>query len=582
MPAACYLPDLLPPEITRRVLEYAKLPDLAAFGAASRLSYEYATDFIWKDLILRDQYKEFDISPEESKLLRNHTIEVMELDEDSDGDEKGSISHKILNCNLKTELEYQRDEHDDTPIIKKCITLVKKPQLAAKVRTLTLSCHMPAPDIFEELAGTVFCAQSLSSDWRTIELLRLAILNMVNVHTLRLSFPHYNLARTALHDFFYKNRPRHTPIRRLWLESCDVYCDNLYEDTFDMEGLQSIRVRRLKTLSSADINKSRWGMEGMSRSGARHSRRDGAGGRMDNYVMNSYYEDQHRPRLHGNLDFRPIPQREVARCSDPGSIIFDKYMFEAIPEVESLLESHQAAYNSMLPPLNEFKPLLLTADELDMPMNFDSNDLHLLKMLRLPFESLTHLNIDWLIGPFIQNGQNILSLPSRYNCFLSALSHLRFKHLKTFQLRNAISPGCEIPSHVFLLHPVDVPMAQHPVDAEMAGHPKNQKLKIDFLSFLESHQNLVCLAWPMEYFLPSNANPDYTERIQQVIENLGNTLETLRVDVKFSHNGEKQTGERGLGQRSRFICDIASRMRKVKTIKMEVSKLCLCRPMIEC
>jgi hypothetical protein len=93
MPAICYLPDLLPPEITRRVLEYANLPDLAAFGAASGLSYEYATDFIWKDLILRDQSKEFDLSSEESKLLRDHTIKVMELDEDSGGDEEGNTSH---------------------------------------------------------------------------------------------------------------------------------------------------------------------------------------------------------------------------------------------------------------------------------------------------------------------------------------------------------------------------------------------------------------------------------------------------------------------------------------------------------
>jgi hypothetical protein len=92
MSLICYLPSHLPAEITRRVLEYAKLPDLAAFGATSKLSYEYATDFLWADLILRDQSKEIDLTPGEATQLKKHTIEVRGIEPvPQEGDEEGSI-----------------------------------------------------------------------------------------------------------------------------------------------------------------------------------------------------------------------------------------------------------------------------------------------------------------------------------------------------------------------------------------------------------------------------------------------------------------------------------------------------------
>jgi F-box associated protein len=92
MSSICYLPSHLPAEITRRVLEYAKLPDLAAFGATSKLSYEYATDFLWTDLILRDQSKELDLTSDEVALLKKHTIEVQGIEPvPQEEDEEGSV-----------------------------------------------------------------------------------------------------------------------------------------------------------------------------------------------------------------------------------------------------------------------------------------------------------------------------------------------------------------------------------------------------------------------------------------------------------------------------------------------------------
>jgi hypothetical protein len=75
----------------------------------------------------------------------------------------------------------------------------------------------------------------------------------------------------------------------------------------------------------------------------------------------------------------------------------------------------------------------------------------------------------------------------------------------------------------------------------------------------------------MELFIPFTVQ--HNERVEKVIETWGNALETLRIDVEFSRDGEKQEGERGAAQRRHFICDIASRMRKIKTIKMEVSEI---------
>jgi hypothetical protein len=83
------------------------------------------------------------------------------------------------------------DDHDDTPIIKRLFLLASTPRLASKVRTVTHRCHLPTPAIFAELPHMSFSDQSLSSDARTIALLRFAILNMVGVHTLRIIFPHY-------------------------------------------------------------------------------------------------------------------------------------------------------------------------------------------------------------------------------------------------------------------------------------------------------------------------------------------------------------------------------------------------------
>src|ERR1700760_1334379 len=253
---------------------------------------------------------------------------------------------------LIVEIDFDIDHHDDTPIVQKLIVLIKKPALAAKVRTVTHLCHFPGPDIFDELMTTSFTSQSLSSDWRTIELLRLAIRNMVNVHTLRLYFPHYNLGRVLLNDFFDKLRPRNVSIRRLWLENCDIFCDNLYSTSFDLTGLQSIRIRRIKSFYSPAGSFDDASHLSLSRDGSYRPKLDGAGGYMRTWHHTPNDENLTRPRLDGrSAVFKAVPARDVSPCSSPGSVIFNRHMYENIPEANLILESRKRLLSS-LPPLN--------------------------------------------------------------------------------------------------------------------------------------------------------------------------------------------------------------------------------------
>jgi hypothetical protein len=465
-------------------------------------------------------------------------------------------------------LDYSIDHHDDTPIVQKLIILIKDPHLASKVRTVTHLCHIPGPDMFDELMTASFISHSLSSDWRTIELLRLAIRNLVNVHTLRLYFPHYNLGRVLLNDFFATSRPRNSPIRKLWLENCDIFCDNLYSDTFNMVGLESIRVRRLKSFYHPlgyyedAIHLS------FARDGFYLDKLDGAGRSIHTWYHSPHNERSTCPKLDGRSDiFKAVPTRDVTPCTSPGSVIFDRYMYQNIPEVDIILESRKELVKS-LPPLNvDVRPIQRLGDAPSTRVfTYESNDIHLTRMLTLPWESLKHLNLDWILVP-VMNHQH--PIPQRQYILIAQLSALKFRNLTSFQFRNAVSSECHLPDRISLLHPLEI---NGDWTAQDGSKAPELNIKIDLLTFLENHPNLTCLAWPMDLFYPSVVESQYMKRIDNVVENLANNLETLRVDVKFDVRGERQVGDIRTGTGKQFIRLFASRMRVVKTIKMEVRR----------
>jgi hypothetical protein len=99
-----------------------------------------------------------------------------------------------------------RDEHDDTPIIKKLLVLAQNKRIAGKVRVLTHRCHLPLPAIFSELPLICFENATLSSDWRTVQLALLAVANMENMRVVRVLGGHYNLSSALLNGFYGPER----------------------------------------------------------------------------------------------------------------------------------------------------------------------------------------------------------------------------------------------------------------------------------------------------------------------------------------------------------------------------------------
>jgi hypothetical protein len=114
---------------------------------------------------------------------------------------------------------------------------------------------------------------------------------------------------------------------------------------------------------------------------------------------------------------------------------------------------------------------------------------------------------------------------------------------------------------------------------------------------MEAHPKLHCLAWPMDHFFTFApvCTVAVKDRIQTVIDRLGQTLVDLRIDCQYSGHGESLSDdsadphadrgkclpfEEGLGvapltcagltqARRRFITDFAARMHKLQSIKIE-------------
>lgn len=60
------------------------------------------------------------------------------------------------------------------------------------------------------------------------------------------------------------------------------------------------------------------------------------------------------------------------------------------------------------------------------------------------------------------------------------------------------------------------------------------------ISFMEAHPNLRCLAWPMEMFF-NGAKGERSARVNEIIENLAQSLVELRVDTMYNAAGDFQT-----------------------------------------
>jgi hypothetical protein len=165
----CQLENL-PEELLQLIVSHLNSVHLKNAALASRTLYRHASDLLWQNVCLVDKRTVHEYGDPDDILsdVRDHE---------------------------------RPDEHDDTPVIEKLYILATNPTLASKVQTLTHRCHLPTPNIFTELPRMYFDADNLSKDERLHKLLKVAVWNMVNVHTLRIVYGHWHLTTALISGF---------------------------------------------------------------------------------------------------------------------------------------------------------------------------------------------------------------------------------------------------------------------------------------------------------------------------------------------------------------------------------------------
>ncbi|KAF2090228.1 hypothetical protein K490DRAFT_35015 [Saccharata proteae CBS 121410] len=481
----------LPQELIEAVLPYLSQPDLLRFALACRWAYSQAIPYLWRDLELVDCWS---IHPKDSRP------QLQSLRCDSDGG----------------------DEHDDTPIIKKLYVLATNPLVASHVHTVLHRCHLPPPGLFNDLPCMSFLGPNISNDPRTLRLLDLAIWNMKNVNTLRVVFGHDRLTRGLLNGFLKLERPRDTPLKRLWLENCSLVEPFVSEDS--IIELESIRIRRLK-IRANDIQSS-MSIAQLARGGkSLKNFNNGAG---SSYSTTTY--DNEDPGL------------QLQQSTE-----WDDMIYARIPEISNYLPND-------LPRRSDY---MNGRSDATMVLNF---------LLHSARSTLVSLNLDWVIWTDDQIRKPADTLITE--TLLKSLSRLHFPNLRAFQVRNAVTDQTKLPESLYLFgfEAIDTNGPTEPV----------------FLNFLETHPSLKCLAWPMDRFFHhshrSAVCPEIAARIDIVIANMGRTLIDLRVDADFGGLFEEDDDDlptlerqKKMARRRLFISEFAAHMTKLESLKMEGS-----------
>ncbi|KAK3697145.1 hypothetical protein LTR37_017641 [Vermiconidia calcicola] len=540
----------LPEELLQDILERLSKHDLSLLNPASRWCYRVATPLIWREV-------------------------------------------QLVDC--RTLHEDETDDHDDTPFLKKLLVLIRKPWIASCVQALEHRCHLPPPAIFHELPRTPLSGQTLSVDPRTTKLVQLAVQHMHKVHTLRIIFGHPNVNDALLRCFFDKDRKHTTPVRRLWLENCrfSAGCDPRIEShplglplELDFAGLKSIRFRRMPIQTGHPLYR-RWGGEFNHSRGSKKacSLQDGAGGSYTTLV------DYMNPAL----DAAGIPQFSndgTDEWDERGSI---EHLLEPALRFDGLIFEHLGCSTELPPQLHDLQmksrrelsrkayrgPYLDPINLIDRGYGSAVEGIGWLNRERIPSsdvaltllghasDTLTSVCLDWILA----DPDRETSTPRAYIDWVEMFNSffgLRFPHLKALQFRNAVVRETLQPSGLFLLDEAQIWCERGD------GREPWRAPQLTCLKFMEAHSKLRCLAWPMDAFFSEKPLPaDINSRVGAVIDNLGRTLEDLRVDTLYGAAGEPHSEDFGCQdpgareRRRRFISDFAAKMTKVESIKIE-------------
>ncbi|CAN9295179.1 unnamed protein product [Alternaria alternata] len=482
----------LPSELLQLIVAYLDTPTLKHVALVSQTLNEHATDILWQNVCLVDQWK-------------------LHLNEETDllWGERG---------------RGEPDEHDDTPIVQKLHIFATNPAIASKVQTLSHRCHLPAPNIFNELPRMRFDADNLSQDERLHTLVKLAIPNLINVHTLRIVYGHWRLTNALVAGFLDHGRPQRMPVRKLWLESCCFDKTELFRLLQNSPtGLESIRLRRLgKDMSDRTETQQLQFMEfSLSRGGQYYQMHNGAGGFVGTTIQIS----------HEGLPER-WPRSSTQELRDKARA-YDAIMWEELSDIRDYVDANPVHSEPISP--GQF------VLDLRPPMEW---------LIANSASTLTSLNLDWI--HWRRRNAEPSASSTDAEVFLSALSKLRFPHLRAFQIRNAVLELTILPQNVFLLEG-------------------------PFLEFLEAHPKIQCLGWPMDRIY-NHVKPsvDTQNRCRTLVAHLANTLTDLRIDTQYSGPGEPLTAKcstmeemQERTRRRKFIDEFAPHMRKVEQIKLE-------------
>ncbi|KAH6620314.1 hypothetical protein C7974DRAFT_230993 [Boeremia exigua] len=472
----------LPDELLQLIVAHLTTADRRAAALVSRTFHRHATDLLWQTVCLAD-----------TRTLRAGAADELL----SDGE--------------------QMDEHDDTPLIEKLHILATNPAIAAKVQTLTHRCHLPTPNIFTELPRLYFDAANLSADARLHALLRAAIRNLVNVHTLRIVYGHWRLTTALVAGFLHHARPREVPLRKLWLESCafDIR-DAGFLGLLSHTGLESIRLRRLRAETASVPSKydMAWLDMKLARGGHYYQMHNGAGAWVGTTV--EFAQKDLPVQL-----LAPTPDAMTATAR-----AFDNLLWADLPEIDEFVDS--------LPVEVPWTPTLPRG-----PMQW---------LFEASQSTLTRLDLDWILW----RQRELDDIHDGSAVFLKDLAAMRFPYLVAFQMRNAVLPLTKLPDEVFLLEDT-------------------------FLSFLEAHPRIKCLAWPLDKFYNhTRPSVELQSRCRILIGHMAMVLTDLRLDTYYAGNGEPMTDESTSVEstcqrirRRRFITEFAPHMRKIKQIKLE-------------
>ncbi|KAJ4384206.1 hypothetical protein N0V86_001053 [Didymella sp. IMI 355093] len=479
--STCQL-EKLPEELLQLVVAHLNTGHLKNAALASRTLYRHASDLLWQNVCLADK----------RTLHEYHDADIL-------SDERP-------------------DEHDDTPIIEKLYILATNPRLASKVQSLTHRCHLPTPNIFTELPRMYFDADNLSKDERLHKLLKVAIQNLVNVHTLRIVYGHWHLTTALISGFLDHGRPREVPLRKLWLESCafDIRNFSFLGPTGDSE-LESVRLRRLR--AEPRLNGYKYGMNWLdmklARGGHHYQMHNGAGAWIGTTVEFSQKDLPIQLTL-------PTPEAITATGRQ-----FDNVIWADLPDIKEYVETLPTNPTRRVPSI----PMA--------PMHW---------LFQSAQSTLTRLDLDWILWHQREHNDEYDTSSE----FLNDLAALRFPHLVAFQMRNAVLPLTKLPDDVFLLEDT-------------------------FLAFLEEHPKIKCLAWPLDKFYSHTRSSVETQtRCRSLIAHLAMVLTDLRLDTYYAGNGEPMTdgdttieGTHQRIRRRRFIAEFTPHMRRVKQVKLE-------------